>query len=240
MSLVAALLLALAAALLTPGRATARLPRPQSPLAAGPDRRRRKLWLASGGAGLGSGLLVGGGAGLVVGAAAGAAAFWLLRRFADGDVAANRDALSVQAPEVAELLAACLAAGAGLESATSAVAAVVQPPAAGLLSSAVAHLRLGAPPDEALAEIAATGELAPIARAVSRSLDSGAPLVKALTLCAEELRNTRRTALQTKARQVAVRTVGPLGLCFLPAFLMLGVVPLVAGLLERSLTGFAH
>ncbi len=236
MILLAAALIALAVRLLTPGRAVRRLPAPH-PSVAVQQGRRWLLWLAGAGAGLGCGVLLGGPAGLVLGAVVAATSIRLLRRFAAADATACREALAVQAPEVAELLAACLAAGAGLEPAAAAVAAAVQPPAAGLLTSAVAHLRLGAPPEQALAEIAATAELAPISRAISRSLDSGAPLVKSLTLCAEELRNTRRSALQTKARQVAVRTVGPLGLCFLPAFLMLGVVPLVAGLLQRSLTG---
>jgi pilus assembly protein TadC len=183
---------------------------------------------------------MGGVGGLVAGVVVAVVSVGLLKRLAADDAGADREALAGQAPEVAELLAACLAAGAGLEPAAAAVAAAVEQPAAGLLSSAVAHLRLGAPPEEALAAIAAQPELAPISRAISRSLDSGAPLVTSLTLCAEELRNTRRAMLQTKARQVAVRTVGPLGLCFLPAFLVVGVVPLVAGLLQRSLTGIGH
>jgi hypothetical protein len=40
-------------------------------------------------------------------------------------------------------------------------------------------------------------------------------------------------ALQKRARTVGVRAAGPLGLCFLPAFMLVGIVPTVVG-------GFAH
>ena len=145
MILLAAALIALAVRLLTPGRAVRRLPAPH-PSVAVQQGRRWLLWLAGAGAGLGCGVLLGGPAGLVLGAVVAATSIRLLRRFAAADATACREALAVQAPEVAELLAACLAAGAGLEPAAAAVAAAVQPPAAGLLMSAVAHLRLGAPP----------------------------------------------------------------------------------------------
>jgi len=43
-------------------------------------------------------------------------------------------------------------------------------------------------------------------------------------------RRARQVAAQAAARRAGVLAVGPLGLCFLPAFVLVGVVPLVAGL----------
>jgi pilus assembly protein TadC len=52
---------------------------------------------------------------------------------------------------------------------------------------------------------------------------------------AEDLRATRRAALDQAAKAVGVKAVAPLGLCFLPAFMLLGIVPLVASLIARGL-----
>jgi hypothetical protein len=43
-------------------------------------------------------------------------------------------------------------------------------------------------------------------------------------------------AAEERARSVGVRAALPLGLCLLPAFVLLAVVPIAAGLLEPLLT----
>jgi pilus assembly protein TadC len=52
--------------------------------------------------------------------------------------------------------------------------------------------------------------------------------VAALRSHAAAARERRRAALQQAARAVGVRSVLPLTTCFLPAFLLLGIVPTVA------------
>jgi tight adherence protein B len=52
----------------------------------------------------------------------------------------------------------------------------------------------------------------------------------------------RRLALTAELRQAALlgsRLLAPLGVCFLPAFVMLGVVPLLIGILRGTLGAFA-
>ncbi len=236
MIVLAAVLIGAAVVLLLPGGSRRRLRAPRSP-----GRERRPVLAGSSArigvsalAGLAVGIVMGGAVGVVVGAGVLVLCVRLLGRLVVSG-AADEQELGRQAPEAAELLAACLASGATLESAGAAVAAACPEPLSGLLSGMVAQLRLGASPEQALAGLAAATPTAAIARAVQRSLASGAPLAVALELCAEELRDRRRAALETRARQVAVRSVAPLGVCFLPAFLLLGVVPLVAGLLTKSL-----
>jgi hypothetical protein len=48
---------------------------------------------------------------------------------------------------------------------------------------------------------------------------------------AADLRDQADLASQAYARTIEVRAAAPLGVCFLPAFVLLGVVPLVAGVL---------
>jgi Flp pilus assembly protein TadB len=72
--------------------------------------------------------------------------------------------------------------------------------------------------------------LAPAARALARAAEGGAPVADAVARLAVEARAVRRAGGEQAARRAGVLAVAPLGLCFLPAFVLLGVVPVVAGL----------
>jgi pilus assembly protein TadC len=52
----------------------------------------------------------------------------------------------------------------------------------------------------------------------------------ALHALAEDSRSAARAATETAVRRAGVWVLAPLGLCFLPAFVCLGVVPLVLGI----------
>jgi hypothetical protein len=45
-----------------------------------------------------------------------------------------------------------------------------------------------------------------------------------------DARESARWAAEARARSVGARAAAPLGLCFLPAFVLVGIVPLVAAL----------
>jgi hypothetical protein len=53
--------------------------------------------------------------------------------------------------------------------------------------------------------------------------------VDALARLGEDLRAGRRAAVEERVRRIEVRAAVPLGACLLPAFVLLAVVPLVAG-----------
>ncbi|WP_052914377.1 type II secretion system F family protein [Protofrankia coriariae] len=72
-------------------------------------------------------------------------------------------------------------------------------------------------------------EIAAFARALHRSEESGARLAAALGRLADQTRARRQERALTAARRAGVTAVAPLGLCFLPAFVALGVVPVVMG-----------
>jgi pilus assembly protein TadC len=56
-------------------------------------------------------------------------------------------------------------------------------------------------------------------------------VTRAVERLADELARSARAEVEDRARAVGVKAALPLGLCLLPAFLLLGIAPLVAGLL---------
>ncbi|WP_026240477.1 hypothetical protein [Parafrankia discariae] len=67
------------------------------------------------------------------------------------------------------------------------------------------------------------------AAAIGRTESSGAKLAATLTRIGDRARQEAHAAAIAAARRAGVLAVAPLGLCFLPAFLLLGVVPVVIG-----------
>jgi pilus assembly protein TadC len=65
---------------------------------------------------------------------------------------------------------------------------------------------------------------------MSRAASSGAPVADVLTRLSDDFRRAVRAASSAAAQRVGVQAVAPLGLCFLPAFVFLGIIPVVAGL----------
>lgn len=61
-------------------------------------------------------------------------------------------------------------------------------------------------------------------------------LLDALNHHARAARQRRQAAWQVAARAVGVRSVLPLMTCFLPAFLLLGVVPSVVSAIANALS----
>jgi pilus assembly protein TadC len=73
-------------------------------------------------------------------------------------------------------------------------------------------------------------ELAGLGRLLVRAGESGSAVVPALRSLAADSRSTARAAAASAVQRAGVWVLAPLGVCFLPAFLCLGVVPLVLGI----------
>lgn len=181
-----------------------------------------------------SAVVIGGLLGLLAGAAVALIVVLGTRRHARRDDRDLTVGLTRQAPVVTELLSAIVGAGASITDAVGAVAKAVPDPASRTVDEVRAALALGATPQEAWARVPTA--FAPIAAAICRSQESGAPLAQVLALTAEDLRRAHRGVVQAAARAAGVRVVGPLALCFLPAYLLLGVVPIVASLARGLFT----
>lgn len=160
---------------------------------------------------------------------------WVVRqRAATRRLAARSEA----APAVLDLLGAALLAGLNPHKAVLRVAERAPEILREELGLAAAVLRLGGTPAAALraaAERSGLDELQAAAAALEAAERWGAPPADALAARAEALRHRSRLHAEAEAGRAAVRLVFPLVLCFLPAFVLLVVVPTVVGAL-RALT----
>jgi pilus assembly protein TadC len=132
-----------------------------------------------------------------------------------------------------DIFAVCLATGMAVPPAARAAARCAPPALATTLRRAADLLVLGAEPAKAWAADPNPGrddQERALVRLAGRSAMSGTALAESVTELAEASRQDARHAAAAAAERAAVVIAGPLGLCFLPAFICLGVVPVVAGL----------
>lgn len=131
-----------------------------------------------------------------------------------------------------ELFAACLAAGMAVSGAAAAVAPSAPEPLAGLLTRSADLLALGADPATAWPNDAGLQDhnTEALLRLARRSASSGAALARGVAELADQSRHEAATAAEAAAERAGVLIAGPLGLCYLPAFVCLGIIPVVAGL----------
>ena len=179
--------------------------------------------------------------GLLLGAAVAVGGPRVLGRLEPRAVREERERLLADTPLMLDLLASCLAGGAAPEAAARAVAASVPGPAGHRLSAVAAALAVGSPPPDAWAALSGRDRadaLAPAARALARAAEGGAPVAATVSRLAGDARAEARSRGEQAARRVGVLAVAPLGLCFLPAFVLLGVVPVVIGLATPLLASF--
>ncbi|WP_257980822.1 type II secretion system F family protein [Streptomyces sp. CB02959] len=183
-------------------------------------------------------VLLGGVTGVLVGFAVGWGAYrWLRWQRA---AAAARTATARVAAELApagDLLAACLAAGAGPREAAEAVGRSLEGTVAERLRHIAAELRLGGEPAAVWPRLAELPGAEALARCMERAGISGAPAVEPASRIAAELRAEWGRAAAARARRAGVLVTLPLSGCFLPAFLALGVAPVLIGLAGGLLGG---
>lgn len=131
-----------------------------------------------------------------------------------------------------DVLAVCLSSGMSVPAAAAATSSSAPPGLAAVLRRAADLLALGAEPDNAWAVQADGGDAAAeaLARLARRSATSGSALAQGVADLAEQSRQEATHTAAAAAERASVLIAGPLGLCFLPAFICLGIVPVVAGL----------
>lgn len=200
-----------------------------------------RRWLQVAGAVCAGWLLVGGLMGLLLGLAAGVGVWqWLRRtRRAGGDPTEAYDAAGAarQLPLAADLLAACITAGASPVVAAQAVGDALGGPVGERLARGAAEARLGGEPAEAWHALAALPRAGALARLLERADESGVPAAAPVARLAVEARAEWGRSATERARRAAVMVTAPVGLCFLPAFIAVGVLPVVIGLADGLLGG---
>ncbi|GAA4805975.1 hypothetical protein GCM10023353_06260 [Tomitella cavernea] len=216
--------------------------------------RREDLLALAGGVAVAA--VSGGALGVCVGVVLTATGMWGIRRWAGRAV--PDDPLAVAA--ALDLLAACLQAGLAVPDAAVAAAQVCdldpphgadgdrravaparpagEAPRLGAALRRVADLlALGGDPSGAWEVLAAEPGLEPMARLARRSADSGSSLASEAGRLAEAFRARAADAAVASAEKAGVAIAGPLGVCFLPAFVCLGIAPVIVGLAGGILGG---
>jgi Flp pilus assembly protein TadB len=242
-----ACLVSLAAAKRREGRARTR---GVALLRAGPEAPRRsvdlgrwaKPWAAPLGVAVVGWFLIGGATGGAVGlvAAVGVRRWQRGRdqRTGAGTPAADaRKEAARQLPLAADLMAACISAGASPREAAEAVGESLGGPVGAGLARTAAQLRLGAEPSPAWGCFGEIPGAEPLARCLERADSTGSPAADPVSRLAGRLRAERARAVAGRGRRAQVLITAPVGLCFLPAFLAVGVAPVVIGLAGGLLHG---
>jgi hypothetical protein len=93
-------------------------------------------------------------------------------------------------------------------------------------------LRVGIDPEFAWRALLVDEATAAVGAAALRASQTGAPAAAAVAKAAEAGRAAARHAAQSRVRACAVRATAPLALCFLPGFILLGILPTAVSLLD--------
>jgi pilus assembly protein TadC len=194
----------------------------------------RPLWFAVGGTAVGAlgWAATGSTTAGVLAAAAGVGLGQVLRRLA------GRPRHSDDPVELAgawEQLAVCLEVGLPVAAAVAAAAGPLEGRTGAELRRVAGVLELGADPAQAWCAVEnGSGQdgsgLAAFARAAARSAGTGAALARTARTEGSRIRAALADAAEARAQRAGVLITAPLGLCFLPAFLVLGIAPVVIGL----------
>jgi len=127
-----------------------------------------------------------------------------------------------------ELVAAAMRAGLPGPQAVEAAAVACGSEVMDRLAPSLDAWRLGIPAERAWAGVGQA--FAPLARSLVLAERTGASAAVVLAASAADARSARQRRAVVAARRLAVQLVLPLGLTTLPAFVLVGVVPVVLGL----------
>jgi pilus assembly protein TadC len=127
-------------------------------------------------------------------------------------------------------MAVCLEAGLPVASAVAAAAVSLDGSTGLALRRVAGLLELGADPAEAWRVTQDHPAAAAFARTAARSAATGAALARTARAESTRTREALTDIAEARAQRAGVLIAAPLGLCFLPAFLVLGVAPVVIGL----------
>jgi pilus assembly protein TadC len=187
-------------------------------------------WLLPVGSGLAVVALVGGWFGFIAGIAVGIGVHRYLAGRPSEEERSRASRRALELPVAIDLLAACLAVGASQQAALATVADGLDGSLGADLHRVATAMLVGASADEAWS-LVSEADLQAVAGLLRRAERTGAPVTPLLGMLAEQRRQQARGVAMDAARALGVRSTGPLGLCFLPAFVLIAVVPLVVSLL---------
>ncbi len=144
--------------------------------------------------------------------------------------AARRSAVLASLPDTLELLAACAKAGSSIRQSFELAAEHDPGPLGEAMRQAVRAIEHGAPARAVyldLAERTGVPELNTVAATLRRCESLGTSVAGTLAALAADMRDRRRSRADEEARRLPVRVLFPVVLCFLPAFVLLTIAPVL-------------
>jgi pilus assembly protein TadC len=237
-TLIAALATGLVVLAMTPAHASrlrAREP-PADRVSGGPAKKRRLLTAGATGVAVWFALASLGQLAVGLGAVASVLSYFVVGGLESAAQARRQARLAAELPQVCDLLIACLEAGLPLRGAAEVVASGLDGPMAERLAEVAAKCRLGVAEERAWEELAVEPALAAVARELARGTGSGVALAGRLRAIGLDARRDAFADAEARAKRVGVTSVLPLMACFLPAFVLLGVLPIVGGLVLRLIS----
>ncbi len=178
-------------------------------------------------------VLLGPVAGAVVAAAATPLARSAVASMTTAAARRREERLRSQLPVALDLVVSVLASGRPAVVALEVVGEVTPDPLGLELRTVASRLRAGGDPGAVWDAATADPVLGTVARAFRRAEQTGSPVAAVLGATSADLRRDRSAQARERARSVAVRTAAPLGLCFLPAFFCIGIVPTLVAVASR-------
>lgn len=173
--------------------------------------------------------------GLVVGVALAPVVHRAVRRLESTSTRRRAALMEAAMPTALDLMVAALVAGRPPVTAFALAADATADPLGAELAVVAGRLAIAADPGSVWESVVDDPALAPVGRAFRRAASSGMPVADIVAGVADELRRDRAGRLRERSQRAGVQTAAPLGLCFLPAFFLIGIVPsLVAAFTSLS------
>jgi hypothetical protein len=138
-------------------------------------------------------------------------------------------------PHQLELIAAAMEAGLPLRGAVQAVVTVSDGPLTEDLAGVLTSIDVGVPDVDAWRALHDHPALGRVCVDLARSIESGTMVVGTLRRHAVVARRRRSGALEAQAKTVGVKSVPPLVFCFVPAFLLVSIVPAAVTALQDAI-----
>lgn len=161
-----------------------------------------------------------------------AAAVWIgLGRFEPLAVRRTRLATLNALPLSLDLVQACLKAGQALRNAIEIITHAMGSPVGEVFGAVTNAISVGLSDEQAWQVLKDDPVVGSMARDLARSSALGTTQSAILAQYSTDLRRQALTTRLAAAKSVGVKAVLPLGVCYLPAFVLIGVVPVIAAAL---------
>lgn len=179
----------------------------------------------------------GSGLGPVIGAGSGLAVAWWASHLTPSTEAQQQRCMVRDFPMTLGFMASVVQSGAPLRLAAESVSEVTDDLNARRLRDVIARCDVGFTDAEAWRTLADDPVWGELSRELARCVDTGATTGTVLESAAIAASQSADAEAMTRARTVGVSSALPLVCCFLPAFLLVGVIPIIGGLIGGYLAG---